>query len=339
MSLTRELLSSVWATYQLDGQPPVVEPAHGDGIGDLGGGSNLNLFATQSRRPVVVRVYRPSVGPARLAELQRIRDLLREARIPTPSLVPTANGQRWLSFGGRLVEVEEYVQHDANMDTWQRLIAGLPILGRIHSVLDGVDATYETRCPAFANAVDAADARAVTTRGVARIRSWVDVDVSVRRMCDEAEELADLVAAAEGDTPPTHRQLVHGDFWDNNVLFRSGQVAAVIDFDFLGHRPRVDDLALTLFFADLTLEPADSERIPLLRSLVDSYDTGLDQPLTPDERAAIPAALARQQLWAFGHITRLDEESARGLAKVLVGELRRTLPIARNLDRWRNAFT
>lgn len=145
------------------------------------------------------------------------------------------------------------------MDTWQRLVVGLPMLGRIHSVLDGIDAVYETRFPAFANAVDAADARAVTTRGVARIRSWADVDVSVKRMCDEAEDLADLVATAEAETPPTHRQLVHGDFWDNNVLFRSGQVAAVIDFDFLGHRPRVDDLALTLFFADLTLEPADSE--------------------------------------------------------------------------------
>lgn len=77
----------------------------------------------------------------------------------------------------------------------------------------------------------------------------------------------------------------------------------------------------------------------MLRRLVDSYDKGLDQPLTPEERAAIPAALARQQLWAFGHITRLDGASARRLAKVLVGKLRRTLPIARNPFRWRKAFT
>jgi homoserine kinase type II len=245
-----------------------------------------------------------------------------------------------VAFDGRLVEVEEYVEHDAHMDSWTRLDAGMPLLGRIHSTLAGVDASAETRYPDFANAVDAMDALATTARGVARIRSWGDsISGAVRRMCDEADELANIVAAAEAASPPTHRQLVHGDFWDNNVLFRSGNVAAVIDFDFLGHRPRVDDLALTLLFTDLTLTPSEEERIPLLRCLVDRYDSGLDHPLTPEERAAIPAALARQQLWAFGHITSLDEASARGLAEVLVDELRRTLPIARDLERWCAAFT
>ncbi len=157
-------------------------------------------------------------------------------------------------------------------------------------------------------------------------------------MCDEAEELAGIVVAAETARPPTHRQLVHGDFWDNNVLFRSGRVAAVLDLDFLGHRPRVDDLALTLFFADQTLLPGPDERIPLLRELIDHYDSGLDQPLTPEERAAVPAALARQQLWVFGHVAWLDEKPAKSLVEVMVGEVRRSLPIAHDLPAWRAAF-
>jgi Ser/Thr protein kinase RdoA (MazF antagonist) len=48
------------------------------------------------------------------------------------------------------------------------------------------------------------------------------------------------------------RQLAHGDFWDNNVLFRSGRVVSVTDFDFMGVRPRIDDLALTLYHTNST---------------------------------------------------------------------------------------
>ncbi|MGW0228421.1 phosphotransferase enzyme family protein [Actinopolymorpha singaporensis] len=338
---TGELLRAVRTTFELDDEPPLGTSSGtpGDlGIRDLGGSSNLNLLAKRAGRPVVVRVYLPWVDSTRLADLQRIRDLLRDAGVPTPRTLPTADGRPWASFDGRLVEMEEYVEHDADMDTWNRLDAGTPALGRIHSVLDGVDAAPGTRRPAFANAVDAADAQAMTARGVARIRSWGEISTDVASMCDEAEEIAEIVASAEAAVPPTHPQLVHGDFWDNNVLFRSGLVAGVIDLDFLGRRPRVDDLALTLFFADQTLLPAMDDRIRLLRRLVDRYESGLDQPLTSDERVAVPAALARQQLWAFGHVANLDEKSARSLVSVMVGEVRRTLPIARDLPGWRTAF-
>ncbi len=290
---TRELLAGVWAAYALDGEPRI-ESSGGPGdhsVRDLGGGFTLNLLAARHGRAIVVRVYRSWVSVARLADLQRIRDLARDAGIPIPALVPTTDGQPWCMLEGRLVEADEYVANDANMDSWPRLMAAMPTLGRIHSALCDIDAAPETRCPEHANAVDAIDASAAMARGVARIRSWGDgAGPAFRRMCDEVEDITEIVAAAEAISPPTHRQLVHGDFWDSNVLFRADRLAAVIDFDFLGHRPRVDDLALTLFFADLTLKPPHEERILLLRGLVDRYNRGLDHPLTPQERAAIPAS-------------------------------------------------
>jgi hypothetical protein len=50
-------------------------------------------------------------------------------------------------------------------------------------------------------------------------------------------------------------------------------------------------------------------------------DSGLDDPLTHPERAALPLAMARQPLWAVGRwIALLDDESrARRLASRRVG--------------------
>jgi homoserine kinase type II len=208
-----ELLAEVWAAYQLTGEPRLLTGSgvrDFDGLTGLDSGVNLNLLAERHGRPVVVRVYFPRVTSRRLADLQRVRGLLRDAGVPIPTLISTTDGRPWLPYDGRLVEVEEYVAHDAHMDTWTRLDAGMPLLGRIHTTLAGVDAAAETRYLDFANAVDATDALATTARGIARIRLWRDsVSGGVQRMCDEAEELAELVAAAETASPPTHRQLVH----------------------------------------------------------------------------------------------------------------------------------
>ena len=219
---TRELLAGVWAAYALDGEPRI-ESSGGPGdhsIRDLGGGFTLNLLAARHGRAVVVRVYRSWVSVARLADLQRIRDLLRDAGIPIPALVPTTGGQPWCMLEGRLVEADEYVANDANMDSWPRLTAAMPTLGRIHSALCDIDAAPETRCPEHANAVDA----------IGRIRSngsrrCADPFVgrraapAFRRMCDEVEEITEIVAAAEAilaaDAPPARARRLLG--WQRAV--------------------------------------------------------------------------------------------------------------------------
>jgi Phosphotransferase enzyme family len=90
----------------------------------------------------------------------------------------------------------------------------------------------------FANHLESADVASSVRCGTARIRSWDPTPVE-RRLAALAEELAELVIQAEaglGSRLP--RQLVHGDFWDDNVLFRHGQPVLVADFDFMGERAR-----------------------------------------------------------------------------------------------------
>ena len=137
------------------------------------------------------------------------------------------------------------------------------------------------------------------------------------------------------------RQLVHGDFWDNNVVFRDGRVALIADFDFMGDRARIDDLALTLYYTNSTFweDTGSDNRLRRLRGLADAYDSGLDDRLTSLERAALPLALARTPLCFIGMIASLDtEQRARRLAAEMIWDVAWALAIAQNFDRWQAAF-
>lgn len=313
------------------------------GAHDLGGSANLNLLLSDGPRRHVVRVYRPWVTTARLAALQRVRRRLARAGVPCVVPLPTRDGASWIVVDGRLVEVEPYVGHDAKMDSWERLAAGLPLLGRIHTLLRPLHVGAAGRTAPAANHIAPRDALPGTRRGTLRLRQW-EPSPEELRLATAAEELAHLVhrAAAAPDIGALPQQLVHGDFWDNNVLFCAGRIVLVADLDFMGQRARIDDLALTLYYTNSTFsdDPTSDDRRRRLRTLVDAYDGALDDPLTPAERAALPLALARTPLCFIAMLADVDSEpGARRLAAEMPADIAWALAIVRDLDRWRSAFT
>jgi Ser/Thr protein kinase RdoA (MazF antagonist) len=316
-----------------------------DSIGearDLGGSSNLNLFVAAGGSRYVARVYRPYVSASRLEAIQWVRRELAKGGVPCAEEVPTRDGEPWTVIDGRLVEVELFVERDGDMDSWERLETGLPWLGRIHSLLRGVTVGPEGRTPLFANHIEPFDTLAWTLRGTRRVRGW-GPSPSELRLIEAAEELAQRVTDAERVVVSSVvRQMVHGDFWDNNVFFREGRVVLVTDFDFMGERARIDDLALTLYYTNSTFseDPVYDHRMSRLRRLVDAYDRGLDDPLTSVERAALPLAIARQPLWWVGRwLALLDDEgqARRGLAK-MSWDVEWALQVIREAGRWQAAF-
>jgi Ser/Thr protein kinase RdoA (MazF antagonist) len=64
--------------------------------------------------------------------------------------------------------------------------------------------------------------------GTQRIRGWASSSAELYR-ADAAEELAQRVAAGERDlVSRLPRQLIHGDFWDNNVFFRCSKIGSAV---------------------------------------------------------------------------------------------------------------
>lgn len=331
---SQQLLLAVQAEYGMRfGNAPV----------DLGGSSNLNLLLADSSSQWVLRVYRPYVTPGRLHAIQTVRRELAQAGIPVERPVLTQNGQAWVSFNGKLVELERYVAHDAAMNTWASLERGMPMLARIHTVLAGVPSDADGKQPLFANYIPAAASLRRTLRGTQRIKSWQQAKLLDAKFVDQAEALARRVFSAERpliDRLP--KQLVHGDFWDNNVFFRGDQLVLVTDFDFMGERPRIDDLALTLYFACMQFfdDAVSDHQLFQLQKLLNAYDRCAAIPLSSAERAALPLAIARQPLWSIGGWVALldDEHAAQNHAVDTIKDVNWALRLMDEVDRWQNAF-
>jgi Ser/Thr protein kinase RdoA (MazF antagonist) len=181
-----------------------------------------------------------------------------------------------------------------------------------------------------------------TRAGTARIRSWHPA-AAERRLATQAERLAEQVTAGEaGRAAELPRQLVHGDYRDDNVFFRGQDPVFAADFGFIAERARIDDLALTLDYADTHFGLATSQdRIAALRPLVHAYASGLGTPLTRAERQALPWALARQPLWGIGgRVTLLDDEhTARAHARATSPAIGRALQLITDIHAWRDGLT
>jgi Ser/Thr protein kinase RdoA (MazF antagonist) len=164
------------------------------------------------------------------------------------------------------------------------------------------------------------------------------------RVASLSEELVHALRD-DGDetTKELPRQLLHGDFWDNNVKFQNGSLVAVLDLDFMEEGARIDDLALVLYYANSgsTFASLRSlvERMQALRELIDAYDSGLERHLSEKERAALPLALARTPLKYARHLLlRTSAADQRAVALAEAPELEWALSIAKLPGPWRVAF-
>ena len=74
--------------------------------------------------------------------------------------------------GDRLVEVERFIPHDGAMNTPGQLARGLPLLGRLDTLLSGMDIAPPGRSAEFANHIEPGAVLPGTRARAARIRSW-----------------------------------------------------------------------------------------------------------------------------------------------------------------------
>jgi len=309
-------------------------------VRDLGGSTSLNLLVRCDAGASVVRVHRASLTTDRLAAMQEARRFITQAGIPCAVPLRTRTDASWITVGAYLVEVEPHVPSTDKMDTWDRLEAGLPLLGRIHRCMHHLDIGRAGRHAPASNSIPPGKLVQGVRAGIARLRSWGPT-AAEQELATMAETLALQVRVLEQLNATFPLQLVHGDYWDNNVLFQNDTVVLVADLDFMGARARIDDLALTLYYTQSTFadDRTSDIRLRQLRGLVDAYERGLDAPLAAEERRAIPLAMARTVLGFVAMIAHTESDTVgRQLAAEMAPDLDWTQALLEDVPRWQEAM-
>ncbi|QDP95948.1 phosphotransferase [Microlunatus elymi] len=312
------------------------------GSADLGGSWTTNIKIDTADRVVVARIHRHWTSASRLHALQVARSAVHAGGVPTVLPIRDQRGNTFNRLGkDRLVELEPYVDWDTRMNTPELFRIGFPVLGRVHDVLRTTPVPQAAESVRYANHVHSWRAAELTQLGADRMHWWQDDEL--HRFADDVVRHIDQVTAREAELADDQlRQLAHGDFWDNNVLFAGDRLAAVIDFDFMASRWRIDDLALTIYF--WLLEPGrglpDEHDQQQARTFVDAYDSGTELPLSRAERLALPLAIARQPAWSVGRwVLGLDDDQARSHARSSAREFPVAAKVLADLDDWQRALT
>jgi homoserine kinase type II len=305
--------------------------------GVLGGSTGLNLLVDGADGRVVVRVHRSHVSAGRVLALQDAREAVASRGVPTAPTVLGRRGERHAVAGSWVIEAEAFIESDTTMDSLPRIERAMPLLARLHAALDGIELPEGADELRFGNYLAAADTASKTAAGVQRIR---ELGAALHPIAELTEAVLGKVTAAPTRTGHLPGQGCHGDYWDNNVSFKGGDVVLVADFGFVNRRPRIDDLALTLYFTLWELDTAHHpDPVAELAALVDAYDRGAQGQLSPDERADLPVALARQALWSIGvWAVELDDAAVVAHLREHDAALTCALDILENIDRWRHAL-
>ncbi|NEE04679.1 phosphotransferase family protein [Phytoactinopolyspora halotolerans] len=170
----------------------------------------------------------------------RAVELAREAGYPTPAWVA-----RGVAGSGLAYHIQEYVPGRKNTRLTLEVAETLTGVIERHDSLD----------------VDPGRCWSQYVQGQLA-GGWDDARYAIAQACTAGSRFVasvDALVAAFGDVELPTGDLVHGDFRLGNVLFRSAQVAAVIDIEALGSGTRVYDYATLLTEDDV--DPAGWEFI------------------------------------------------------------------------------
>lgn len=169
---------------------------------------------------------------------------LRQAGFPTPTIVPTARGETFLTLDGEVYEIYVYVEHEPyNHERPAHLKEAALTLGRYHTILHGF--APETLRP---------------SGGLYRpnILSTILTNLSQAWQLDQDPELADIahqfeaqaadLAARFAEHGALPHMVIHGDYYADNLLFKGDRIVCVVDYDKASWQPRVVELAEALIY-------------------------------------------------------------------------------------------
>ena len=193
----------------------------------------INWLVRTSEGDCFLKQYPPNADLAAEAAGLALSQEARAAGVPAPMVIPSGAGDLLWSNGDLALALSEY---------FPGATSGVPLscpemaqagrtLGRLHAGLR--DRSGLRDAAAAWLALDARRKGAAFGRYLAAIESRKEPDEFDRRTAPFLHRRLALLpkaAALLASLPPLARQVVHGDYGIWNILFRGGELVAVVDF-------------------------------------------------------------------------------------------------------------
>jgi aminoglycoside phosphotransferase (APT) family kinase protein len=164
---------------------------------------------------------------------------------PSVPVLRAAAGATIVVWNGLLGELQPWLAHTDDGETWSNLIVAAGALRRLHDVLGACDVQPEQQDDpwkppgqlAAQLQADMPELRQLARHNGAPIEQHLQNALAIL----EALHASDILNRCT-------YQLTHGDFQGRNLLFRGNTLAGIIDFERLERRPPLYDLAWPFVF-------------------------------------------------------------------------------------------
>ncbi len=182
----------------------------------------------------------------KIAFANAVQEHLVEHGLPVPMRVPTRlDASLVLDINGKKYELFEFVEGESYAGNIGETVAAGGMLARVHDALLDFPVGPDTYRGSYHDVIGvrtALNCMPDTIAGHDSVAGFeFELNETIHVLYNEYDRAAEAVNALDQGHLPS--QVIHADWHPGNVLFRDGQVVAVLDFDSCRLAQRVVDLA------------------------------------------------------------------------------------------------
>ncbi|MEM7030507.1 MAG: phosphotransferase [Chloroflexota bacterium] len=259
---------------------------------DLGGVMSLNIWLNANN--TVLRIHQPSMSKRRILALQMVRLRLMERGLTLPLPLPW-HGKTVVRCGDRWAELDEYIPNTRLPHTADAYLWLFSKMGIFQAALYELDISVPR--PPYAPYAPPSSIRRWLPVTKAAVQDDPEALATIKLM----EKLAKQLRQQWLPETRLPKQLIHGDFRLSNVRQTNNEGTVYFDLGFMAWRPRVYELAYSLFFMFLGLgghEILDDFDWSFVGQLIEAYEATATNPLTQIERQALAPLTASVAFYA-----------------------------------------
>lgn len=237
-------------------------------------------------------------GRAQVDFAHAVQRRLAEHRFPVAGLIETIDGETLVEHGGRIYELFKFIQGKRFDKSNPAAAESGRVLAHFHDILrefpNEPEANHSFHLRrSFVQKME----RVIESLSKQETPEYLEgMHKTVSFLQSQYESAHQKVSSVDFSSLPT--SIVHSDWHPGNMLYKDGDIIAVIDFDSLRVSPRITDIAngalqfsMRMGDAEQVDDWPDSFRGHTIQSLVQSYDQFTKLPLMASERSILPSLM------------------------------------------------